>query len=73
MEDPYSVLTGREKEILCLAAGGRTNREIAEMLRLSERTIHNLRARLMEKLGFHDRMELLKYALRRGLVSVGEM
>ncbi len=73
MEDPYDVLTDREKETLCLAAAGNTNREIAEILRLSERTIHNVRARLMEKLGFHDRMELLKYALRRGIVSAGDM
>lgn len=73
LQDPYDVLTDREKETLCLAANGHTNREIAEALQLSERTIHNVRARLMEKLGFHDRLELLKYALRRGLVSVGDM
>lgn len=71
--EPYDVLTDREKETLCLAAAGRTNREIAEILHLSERTIHNVRARLMEKLGLHDRMELLKYALRRGIVSAGDM
>jgi two-component system response regulator NreC len=73
MEDPYDVLTHREKETLCLAAAGHTNREIAEILRLSERTIHNVRARLMEKLGFHDRLELLKYALRRGIVSAADV
>jgi two-component system response regulator NreC len=72
-QDPYDILTDREKETLCLAANGHTNREIAEALQLSERTVHNVRARLMEKLGFHDRLELLKYALRRGLVSVGDM
>jgi two-component system response regulator NreC len=73
LEDPYDVLTGREKETLYLAAAGHNNQEIAEILRLSERTIHNVRARLMEKLGFHDRLELLKYALRRGIVSVADM
>lgn len=73
LEDPYDVLTDRERETLCLVANGHTNREIAEILRLSERTIHNVRARLMEKLGFHDRLELLKYALRRGIVSVADM
>ncbi len=71
--DPYDGLTDREREVLCLVASGHTNRGIAEILRLSERTIHNVRARLMEKLGFHDRMELLKYALRRGIVSAGDM
>lgn len=71
--DPYDVLTDREREILALAAAGQTNRGIAEMLHLSERTIHNVRARLMEKLGFHDRLELLKYALRRGIISAGDM
>jgi two-component system response regulator NreC len=73
IEDPYDVLTDREKETLCLAAAGHTNRQIAEILRLSERTVHNVRARLMEKLGFHDRLELLKYALRRGIVSATDM
>jgi DNA-binding NarL/FixJ family response regulator len=73
LDDPFDTLSGREKEILCLAAAGHTNREIAETLRLSERTIHNVRARLMEKLGFHDRLELLKYGLRRGIISAGVM
>ncbi len=73
MEDPYDILTDREKETLFLVAAGNTNREIAEILRLSERTIHNVRARLMEKLGFHDRLELLKYALRRGIVSAADV
>jgi len=73
LEDPYEVLSHREKEILCLAASGRTNNEIAEILRLSARTIHNVRARLMEKLGFHDRLELLKYALRRGIIRAEDM
>jgi two-component system response regulator NreC len=73
LEDSYEVLSDREKEILCLAASGHTNNEIADILRLSKRTIHNVRARLMEKLGFHDRLELLKYALRRGIISAGDM
>jgi DNA-binding NarL/FixJ family response regulator len=73
LEDAYDVLSDREKEILCLAAAGHTNHEIAEILRLSKRTIHNVRARLMEKLGFHDRLELLKYALRRGIISAGDI
>jgi DNA-binding NarL/FixJ family response regulator len=40
------------------------------LLNISEHTVHNHRARLMEKLGVHDRIELLKYAIRRGIISV---
>jgi len=73
LADPYDVLSEREREILCLAATGHTNNEIAEILHLSKQTVHNVRARLMEKLGFHDRLELLRYALRRGIVSAESM
>src|SRR3972149_3680470 len=73
LADPYDVLSEREREILCLAATGHTNHEIAEILHLSKQTVHNVRARLMEKLGFHDRLELLRYALRRGIVSAESM
>jgi two-component system response regulator NreC len=68
--DPYESLSDREREILHLIATGRSNREIAELLNISEHTVHNHRARLMEKLGVHDRIELLKYAIRRGIISV---
>ena len=67
--DPYSGLTDREKEMLPLIASGQTNKEIAQTLHLSEHTVHNHRAHLMEKLGIHDRMQLLMYAIRRGIVS----
>ena len=73
LADPYDVLSEREREVLCLAATGHTNHEIAEILHLSKQTVHNVRARLMEKLGFHDRLELLRYALRRGIVSAETM
>lgn len=67
--DGYSELTDREKEMLPLIASGRTNREIAQALQLSEHTVHNHRAHLMEKLGMHDRTQLLMYAIRHGIVS----
>jgi len=67
--DGYSGLTDREKEMLPLIAGGQTNREIAQALRLSEHTVHNHRAHLMEKLGMHDRTQLLLYAIRHGIIS----
>jgi len=68
--DPYDALSDREREILHLIATGHSNREIADVLNISEHTVHNHRARLMEKLGVHDRLELLKYAIRRGIISV---
>jgi len=73
LEDAYTNLTEREKEILLLAAVGHTNREIAKMFHLSEQTVHNYRANIMEKLGFHDRVELLKFAIRRGIISVADL
>jgi len=67
--DRYNVLTDREREMLPLIASGNTNREIAQTLQLSEHTVHNHRAHLMEKLGLHDRMQLLMYAMRRGIIT----
>jgi DNA-binding NarL/FixJ family response regulator len=72
LDDPYESLSDREREVLLLAAVGHTNREIARTLHLSEQTVHNYRAGIMEKLGFHDRLELLKYALRRGVIAVAD-
>jgi len=68
--DPYERLTEREREILSLIAAGLSNREIADRLCISVHTVHNHRARLMEKLGLHDRLSLLKYAIRKGLIDV---
>ena len=73
VEDAYDALSDREREVLLLAATGHTNREIAQLFHLSEQTIHNYRAAVMEKLGFHDRVELLKYAIRRGVISVADL
>jgi two-component system response regulator NreC len=73
LEDAYAGLSDREKEVLLLAAVGHTNREIAKVFHLSEQTVHNYRANIMEKLGFHDRVELLKYAIRRGIISVADL
>ncbi len=66
---PVDLLTDREREVIHLVAAGHTNREIAEMLSISEHTVHNHRANLMEKLGVHNRLELLKYAMREGIIS----
>ncbi|MFI5254453.1 MAG: response regulator transcription factor, partial [Candidatus Limnocylindrales bacterium] len=72
-EDAYDSLSEREREILLLAATGHTNREIARDLRLTAGAVHSHRAAVMEKLGFHDRVELLKYAIRRGVIEVADL
>ena len=69
-EENDDRLSGREREILKLVAEGHTSREIADMLLLSVKTVQNRRARLMERLNIHDSSELIRYAIREGLVSV---
>lgn len=66
----YETLTPREKELLPLLADDRPEQEIAELLNLSPTTVRTYRQRVMEKLNLHSKTELLKYALRRGLVSL---
>lgn len=63
-------LTNREREILKLAAEGHTNQEIAELLVISAATVQTHRANIMAKLGLHNRTELIKYAIRQGLISL---
>ena len=67
-EEPYGRLTAREREILKLIADGHTSREIADLLYISFKTVLGHRAKIMEKLGIHNRAELIKYAIRKGLV-----
>lgn len=69
-QDPYDKLTRREREVLKLVAEGRTNREIAELLAVSVKTVLGHRSNVMEKLDIHNRTDLIKYAIRRGLISV---
>ncbi len=68
--DPYDSLTGREREVLQLAAEGHTNTAIAERLSISPRTAEVHRARIMEKLQLTNQTSLIKYAIRKGLLSV---
>ena len=70
-QDSYHLLTTREKEVLRLIAEGYTNRQIADMLVVSPNTVEVHRSRIREKLNVHDRTEILKYALSRGLVESG--
>jgi DNA-binding NarL/FixJ family response regulator len=68
-EEHHDELTPREQEVVTLAAEAHTNREIAGLLELSEKTVENHRANAMRKLGMRDRVELVRYAIRRGLIE----
>ncbi len=68
--DETLVLSQREAQILRMIAEGQSGREIAQALQLSVKTVHNHRARLMAKLNIHRSAELVKYAIRKGLVEV---
>jgi DNA-binding NarL/FixJ family response regulator len=67
---PYERLTQRELEVLQSAADGLTNREIAERLFISEKTVKNHISNIFSKLNVNDRTQAILYALRQGLVSV---
>jgi two-component system response regulator NreC len=68
----YDGLTLREKEVLHLTAEGNTTREIANMLHLSVKTVEKHRAKVMHKLELQNLSELIKYAIRKGLIDVDE-
>lgn len=72
-ESSFDTLSEREREILKLIAEGLTNREIADKLFLSIKTVQAHRANLMRKLGMHDRTELVKYAIRKGIIGLDEV
>jgi DNA-binding NarL/FixJ family response regulator len=67
--EPEDPLTPRELEVVKLIAEAYTNRQIAETLKLSEKTVESHRANVLSKLGMRDRVELVRYAIRRGLVE----
>jgi len=66
---PDDPLSGRESEIVKLIAEGHSSREIAELLIISEKTVERHRANVLEKLGMRDRVDLTRYAIRRGLAE----
>jgi DNA-binding NarL/FixJ family response regulator len=68
-DDPSDPLTPRELEIVKLVAEGRTSEEIAEALVISRKTVEHHRSHILEKLGMRDRIDLTRYAIRRGLVE----
>jgi two-component system, NarL family, response regulator NreC len=68
-EDPYDLLTPREREVLQLVAEGKSNKEIAQLLNLSVYTVETHRSNIMEKLNLHGVPELILYAVRKGIIS----
>ncbi len=68
--DPYELLTARERQVLQLIAEGKTNRQISEALDVTVKTIDTHRSHLMKKLNIHDQTTLVKFALRKGIVSL---
>ncbi len=67
--EPDDPLSPRELEVVKLIAEAFTNRQIAETLRLSEKTVESHRANVFRKLGMRDRVEIVRYAIRRGLIE----
>ncbi|MCM3782225.1 response regulator transcription factor [Neobacillus mesonae] len=67
--DRFETLTEREKEIFTLTAKGYTNKEIAELLTISVKTVENHKGNIMEKLQIGNRRELLEFAFKRGLID----
>jgi two-component system, NarL family, response regulator NreC len=70
--DKYETLTTREREVLQLSAEGCSNNEIAARLGISARTVETHRTHLLHKLDLHTQVELIRYALRRGIIPLDD-
>ncbi|MGO8790235.1 MAG: response regulator [Terriglobia bacterium] len=68
-EDSYELLTPREREVLQMLAGGKSNKDIATVLNLSLYTVETHRRNLQDKLNLHSLAELILYAVRKGIIS----
>lgn len=68
-KDPYQQLTDREREVLKLVVEGHTAREIADMLVVSPKTVEWYKASLMNKLNIHNKTDLIKFAIRKGIIA----
>ena len=68
----FSVLTSRQREVLQLMAEGKSTKEIASILRISVKTVETYRQQIMKRLNSHSVARLTRYAIREGLVSVGD-
>jgi len=69
VSNPIDLLTSREREVLTLIADGKTNKEIANALNLSVYTVESHRGSVMEKLNLHNTGDIVRFALRNGLIS----
>jgi two-component system, NarL family, response regulator NreC len=69
VSDPIDLLTSREREVLQMIAEGKTNKDIANTLNLSVYTVEAHRGRIMEKLNLHSTGELVRFAIRNGLID----
>ena len=69
IEDTYELLTAREREILQLVAEGKSNKDVANMLKLSPYTVETHRSNILEKLNLHSVPELVLYAVRKRVIS----
>ncbi|MBM4462415.1 MAG: response regulator transcription factor [Chloroflexi bacterium] len=69
-EDPYDRLTDREREVLKLIVEGYTAREIGDRLVISPKTVESYKTSLMNKLNIHNKTDLIKYALRKRLITL---
>ena len=70
--DSYDGLTPRERQVLALVAEDHTNHAIADQLKISPKTVARHRENIMGKLNLHTRTELVKYAIRKGLISLDD-
>ena len=70
--DAYETLTAREREILQMTAEGRTSQEIGDKLMISPRTVEVHRSNLMNKLGIHNQTELIRFAIKRGILPMDD-
>jgi len=70
--DSYNGLTSRQQEVLTLIAEGLSNQDIASRLGISVRTVERHRENIMDRLNLHSRTDLVKYALRKGLIQLNE-
>ena len=66
----FDVLTDREREVLTLIAQGLSNQEIADQLVISAKTVNRHRENIMAKLNLHSRVELVRYAIEKGLIDI---
>ena len=70
MPDPIDLLSAREQQVLRLTVGGLTTADTAQRLGISPKSVETYRSRLMSKLGIEGVPALVKFAIRRGIISV---